>query len=66
MVDEGVKKIILAVRGTLSLDDMVADLQYNPVSLEKTGKICGFNGEGHYCHSGFLTRAKWLYNDIKK
>lgn len=64
--DPEVKSIVITVRGTKSLDDMVVDLQYNPISLEKTGKICGFQGNGHYCHSGFLTRAKWLYNDIKK
>ena len=66
LVDDKVKKILITVRGTLSLDDIVANLQYNSVSLEKTGKVCGFEGEGHCCHKGFLTRAKWLYNDIKK
>ncbi|KAL7535880.1 hypothetical protein ACHAXR_012207 [Thalassiosira sp. AJA248-18] len=66
LVDEQVKNIVIAVRGTVSLDDMVIDLQYNPASLEKTGQVCGFEGHGHYCHKGFLTRAKWLYNDIKK
>lgn len=64
--DEEMKRIVITMRGTLSLDDMVVDLQYNPASLEKTGVVCGFQGDGHYCHKGCLTRAKWLYNDIKK
>ena len=66
IVDEELKKIVLTIRGTISIDDIVCDFQYNPISLEKTGKICGFDGEGHYCHTGFLTRCKYLYNDIKK
>ena len=66
VVDNEAKKIVITVRGTLSLDDIVADLQYNPVSLEKTGEVCGFSGEGHFCHKGILTRAKWLYNDINR
>lgn len=66
IVDEELKKIVLTIRGTISIDDIVCDFQYNPISLEKTGKICGFVGNGHYCHTGFLTKCKYLYNDIKK
>ena len=66
IVDEELKKIVLTIRGTISIDDIVCDFQYNPISLEKTGKICGFEGNGHYCHTGFLTRCKYLFNDIKR
>lgn len=66
MIDEEVENIVITIRGTLSLDDMVVDLQYNPVSMERCGDVCGFEGKGHVCHKGFLTRAKWLYNDIKR
>lgn len=66
IVDEELKKIVLTIRGTISIDDIVCDFQYNPISLEKTGKICGFDGHGHYCHTGFLTRCKYLFNDIKR
>lgn len=65
IIDEEMKTIVLTIRGTLSVDDMVVDFQYNPASLEKAGTVCGFDGVGHQCHNGFLTRAKWLYNDIK-
>ena len=58
------RKKVITMRGTLSVDDIVADLQCNPVLLEKTGRVCGFPGEGRFCHKGILTRAKWLYNDI--
>jgi hypothetical protein len=66
ILDEEVKKVVVVVRGTRSLEDLVADLQFIPESLEHVGKVCGFRGEGHYCHKGFLVRAKWIYNDIKR
>lgn len=66
LIDKQLSKIVITVRGTMSLDDMVIDLQYNPASLETIGETCGFEGFGHFCHKGFLTRAKWLYNDITK
>lgn len=65
-VDDEMKKIVLTVRGTKSLEDLVVDLQFIPESLKRVGNICGFKGDGHYCHKGFLARSKWIYNDIKK
>ena len=66
IVDELKETIVIAIRGTISMEDWVIDLQYVPSPLDKAGNICGFNGEGHLCHKGVLTRAKWLYNDLKK
>lgn len=66
LVDDEVKKVVIVVRGTRSLEDLVMDLQYIPFSLEKVGNVCGFEGKGHWCHQGFLTRSKWIFNDIKK
>ena len=48
------------------MEDWVIDLQYVPQPLDKIGDICGFNGKNHHCHKGVLSRAKWLYNDLKK
>ena len=66
IVDEAAKAVIVTVRGTRSLEDMVIDLQYIPHELDEVGKRCGFEGKGHYCHKGVLSRCKWMYNDIKK
>jgi len=66
LIDKEVKTIVIAVRGTRSLEDLVVDLQFIPESLEKVGEVCGFRGTDFYCHKGFLARSKWLYNDIKK
>ena len=48
------------------MSDWVIDLQYVPQPLEDVGELCGFNGNGHHCHKGVLTRCKWMYNDIKR
>eukprot|EP00579_Thalassiosira_antarctica_P010681 CAMPEP_0201912116 /NCGR_PEP_ID=MMETSP0903-20130614/2870_1 /ASSEMBLY_ACC=CAM_ASM_000552 /TAXON_ID=420261 /ORGANISM="Thalassiosira antarctica, Strain CCMP982" /LENGTH=1009 /DNA_ID=CAMNT_0048447001 /DNA_START=24 /DNA_END=3053 /DNA_ORIENTATION=- len=66
MIDEEMKCVVIAVRGTRSLEDLVVDVQFVPESLEKIGRVCGFRGEDRYCHKGFLARSKWMYNDIKK
>lgn len=66
LVDNEVGTIVIVVRGTRSLEDLVVDLQYIPQPLGHVGEVCGFSGEGHFCHQGFLTRSKWMYNDIKK
>jgi sn1-specific diacylglycerol lipase len=66
LVDEGVKKVVVVLRGTRSLEDLVVDLQFIPEELTEVGEVCGFRGEGHHCHQGFLLRSKWMYNDIQR
>ncbi|KAL7463832.1 hypothetical protein ACHAXS_004182 [Conticribra weissflogii] len=68
LLDNSIKSVVITVRGTSSLEDWVIDLQYVPLPLDKVGKVCGYGSalEGHHCHKGVLSRAKWLYNDIKK
>ena len=66
IVDDQEKSVVITIRGTNSLEDWVADLQYVPQPLDKVGELCGFDGKGRHCHKGVLTRCKWTYNDIKK
>lgn len=66
LVDTEAKEVILSVRGSASLEDLVTDLQLSPVSMEDVGQVCGFNGSEFYAHRGILTRAKWIVNDIKE
>ena len=66
IVDDQEKSVVITIRGTNSLEDWVADLQYVPQPLDKVGELCGFDGKGRHCHKGVLTRCKWTYHDIKK
>jgi hypothetical protein len=52
LVDEEKKTVVITIRGTLSLEDWVIDLQYVPLPLDEIGEICGFDGKGHHCHKG--------------
>ena len=52
LVDEEKKSVVITVRGTLSLEDWVIDLQYVPLPLDDVGEVCGFDGKGHHCHKG--------------
>lgn len=65
LVDTSAGKVIITVRGTHSIEDMVIDMQYRPASLEKVGLICGSDLKGHFCHKGLLARSKWLYNSLR-
>lgn len=66
LVDEDAKKVIITVRGTASLEDLVTDLQMTPVDMSEVGKTCGFDGTNKYAHKGILLRAKWIFNDLTK
>mmetsp|Transcript_34896 Transcript_34896/g.78621 ORF Transcript_34896/g.78621 Transcript_34896/m.78621 type:complete len:993 (-) Transcript_34896:106-3084(-) len=66
LIDEEKEKVVICIRGTRSLEDLVVDLQFIPQPLGKVGERCGFDGRGHHAHKGFLARSKWIINDLKK
>jgi len=55
LVDHERKAVVVTIRGTLSIEDLVVDVQFVPESLDKVGTICGFDGTSHYCHKGKCT-----------
>jgi len=56
------KEIVIALRGTFSLQDMLADVLIAPQSLTEAGDRWGFDGKGHYAHSGMLQVANRIRN----
>lgn len=66
LIDNDVKKVIVVVRGSASLEDLVTDLQLSPESMHDIGQAFSFDGNNKYAHRGILTRAKWIVNDIKE
>eukprot|EP00804_Cyclotella_cryptica_P012618 CCRYP_020789-RA/>CCRYP_020789-RA protein AED:0.21 eAED:0.20 QI:0/0/0/1/0/0.1/10/0/507 len=66
IVDQLRSTIIIAIRGTLSMEDMIMDVTISPQSLEDVGRKCGFDGRGEYCHNGILTGACWIYDDLER
>jgi len=74
-VDEGVyciladhvwKSVVICIRGSLSLEDYVVNLQVDPQELDEIGDEYGFDEHGEYCHAGYLARAIWICEDIKR
>lgn len=66
IVDRTWKTIVIAIRGTLSFEDMITDVTMSPQSLEEVGSKCGFDGVGEYCHNGILAGAQRIYEDLEK
>ncbi|CAJ1956875.1 unnamed protein product [Cylindrotheca closterium] len=65
-MDHAWKTVVLSIRGTMSLESLLADISLTPESLEQVGKECGFDGSDHYTHRGMLACAKWIYADLKE
>jgi len=66
LLDHDWKSIVVTIRGTMSLESAVTDIEIAPEELTKLGEEYGFNGHGLYCHTGMLATTDWLYRDIKK
>lgn len=64
-VDDEWKSIVITIRGTLSLDDAVADLAIRPVLIDLWAERCGFEeARGEFCHNGCLHIAAYIYRDL--
>ena len=66
VVDHVWESVVLCIRGSLSLEDYVVNLQIDAEKLDAVGAEYGFDGEGEYCHKGYLARAKWVCEDLKR
>jgi len=65
-IDHAWKSVVLSIHGTMSLDDVVADLTITPTSMEEWGARCGFDGLDCFAHTGILKCAEWIYNDLER
>lgn len=50
LVDHEKKCVVVAIRGTMSLDDCLCDLQAEPASMAECGRRWGFDGTDMYAH----------------
>ncbi len=65
-VDNEWRSIVIAIRGTLSMESVLADMAIRPEELSAIGEKHGFDGEGKYCHRGILKSSEWIYADLMK
>ena len=64
-VDHRRRAVVVALRGTLSVEDAFTDLLCTPASLEEAGRAWGFDGSKHFAHSGMLRAALKIRADIE-
>jgi len=66
VIDHKWQSVVLAIRGTLSLEDCLVDVLVHPDPLDELGMEYDFDGEGQFCHSGVLSCVKYILNDLKR
>ena len=66
LLDRERSLVVLSVRGSLSLEDIVTDTLVLPESLEQVGNKYGFDGRGQYCHAGVLACFENVMRDLQK
>ena len=66
ILDHAWKTVVLAIRGTFSLEDCVTDVLVEPESLEALGDEFGFNGRDQYCHGGVAMCARIVHRDLQR
>lgn len=68
ILDRVQKVIVVVVRGTMSLEDTVTDLNVKPQAVNEYAKECpAFAGDDlkdDYCHSGMLQNTMGIYRDV--
>eukprot|EP00547_Thalassionema_nitzschioides_P006033 CAMPEP_0194206766 /NCGR_PEP_ID=MMETSP0156-20130528/5714_1 /TAXON_ID=33649 /ORGANISM="Thalassionema nitzschioides, Strain L26-B" /LENGTH=701 /DNA_ID=CAMNT_0038933377 /DNA_START=456 /DNA_END=2561 /DNA_ORIENTATION=- len=66
IIDHTWKSVVLAIRGTFSLEDCVTDVLIEPETLQQMGDEFGFDGEGQFSHGGIISCARVVYRDLQR
>uniref|UniRef100_K3X025 sn-1-specific diacylglycerol lipase n=1 Tax=Globisporangium ultimum (strain ATCC 200006 / CBS 805.95 / DAOM BR144) TaxID=431595 RepID=K3X025_GLOUD len=66
VLDHQRKEVVIAIRGTLSLEDCLTDAIAYGMSLDAAAERWGCDGAGEYAHQGFLHCAEAVYLEINR
>mmetsp|Transcript_15617 Transcript_15617/g.18037 ORF Transcript_15617/g.18037 Transcript_15617/m.18037 type:complete len:1166 (+) Transcript_15617:285-3782(+) len=66
MLDHDRSLVILSIRGSLSLEDVVTDSLVLPEPLDELGDRYGFDGREQYCHAGVLACFENVLRDLRR
>ena len=64
-VNEEDNSIVVAIRGSLSIEDCITDAIADPVELTDAGVKWGFDGVNRYAHAGFLNAALSIRQELE-
>ncbi|KAG7374764.1 lipase class 3 [Nitzschia inconspicua] len=66
LLDHERSLVILSIRGSLSLEDVVTDTLVQPEPLDTIGEQYGFDAQGQFCHAGVLACFENIYQDLRR
>ena len=66
LLDHEHSHVVLSIRGSLSLEDIVTDVILLPKSLEEIGNRYGFDGKGQFCHAGVVACFESVMVDLER
>ena len=66
MLDHESRAVVVSIRGSLSLEDLVTDALVDPEPLQELGEEFGFDATNQYCHAGVLACVKNIYEDMQR
>lgn len=64
-LDHAKHAAVITIRGTVSVEDCITDVQCDPQELDEAGKRWGFAGKGRHAHSGLLTAAMAMRQELE-
>jgi len=59
------RRVVLALRGTMSVEDAVTDALCKTVELTDAGHRWGFDGKDKFAHKGFLKSADFIRQELE-
>jgi hypothetical protein len=67
LLDHASQSVVVSVRGSLSLDDLVTDVHIDPECVYDLGQEHGFEADrNQYCHAGVVASARNVYADLER
>jgi sn1-specific diacylglycerol lipase len=65
-LDEEDCSVVIAIRGSLSIEDCITDAIADPKELLEAGLKWGFDGKDRFVHTGFLTAALSIREELEE
>jgi hypothetical protein len=65
-LDHATESVVVAIRGSLSLEDLVTDVNVDPESVAALGRHYGFDASNQFCHAGVVACAENVIQDLQR
>lgn len=65
-LDHDKEWLVIAIRGTLSLEDCMTDVACEPEEMHTAGEAWGFDGRGRWAHGGMLRAALHIRQELQR